>query len=267
MFKEKLLLGQYYPTDSPVHSLHASCKILVVILYATALFVANTWYYWGFLTLVCLAGILVSRIPFRSLWRGLKLVVLFCVIAVVLNIFFYPGDPLWQWGILTVNQGAFSHGLAIGLRLVLLVVFASLLTLTTTPIQLTDGIEDLLTPFRPLHIPAQEIAMMTSIALRFIPTLLDEFERIALAQRARGAKLGQGNLIRRTLSLLPLMVPLFVAAFRRAEDLAQAMEAKCYRGGTGRTRWKVTVWRHRDTVVLSLFGGILLVLIGLRIAL
>lgn len=267
MFKEKLLLGQYYPVDSPVHRLNASCKILVVILYAAALFVANHWYYWGFLTALCLGVILISHIPLHALWRGLKLVVLFCLIAVVLNIFFYPGEPLWQWGFITVNQGAVSHGLAIGLRLVLLVVFASLLTLTTTPIQLTDGIEDLLTPLRPLHVPAHEIAMMTSIALRFIPTLLDEFERIALAQRARGAKLGQGNLIQRTLSLLPLLIPLFVAAFRRAEELSQAMEAKCYRGGEGRTRWKETVWNRRDTVVLSLFGSILVGLILLRIIL
>ena len=265
MFKEKLLLGQYYPVESPIHRLNAGCKILITILYAISLFLANNWLCWGGLSILCLAVIGMSRIPLRALWRGLRVVAVFCLLAVILNIFFYPGETAWQWGFISISQGAFSHGLAIGLRLILLVIFASLLTLSTTPIQLTDGIEALLRPLAPLHVPAHEIAMMMSIALRFIPTLLDEFERIRLAQRSRGARLDQGNLSRRTLALLPLLVPLFVAAFRRAEDLAQAMEAKCYRGGEGRTRWKQSTWKIWDTLALGLFLLLFLGLLLLRI--
>ena len=264
MFKEKLLLGQYYPAASLVHQLNASCKLLITIIYMATLFVANNWYCWSGLLAICLGAAALSRVPLRSLWRGLRPVLIFCLITVLLNIFFYPGETLWRWGFIRVSRGALSQGLAIGLRLVLLVAFASLLTLTTKPIQLTDGLEDLLSILKPLHVPAHEIAMTMSIALRFIPTLMDEFDRIALAQRARGAVLDQGNIIRRTLSLLPLLVPLFVAAFRRAEELAQAMEAKCYRGGQGRTRWKQSSWRFSDSLALGIFVLILAGTIVLR---
>lgn len=267
MFKEKVLLGQYYPTASPVHRLHACGKLIVVFLYMAALFVVNSWLGWGVLTGVCLLTVLLSRVPLRALWRGLKLILIFALLTVVINAFFYGGEHvLWQWRSLCLTTEGVSWGLAMGLRLLLLVAFASLLTLTTTPIALTDGLEDLLSPLRRLHVPAHEIAMMMSIALRFIPMILEEFDRLLLAQRARGANIGgRGRLDKRLLSFVPLLVPLFVAALRRAEDLAQAMEAKCYQGGEGRTRWKLQPWRFCDTLTLMLFCLLLAAAIAQRI--
>ncbi|MBR5429455.1 MAG: energy-coupling factor transporter transmembrane protein EcfT [Firmicutes bacterium] len=254
MLKEKLLLGQYYPADSPVHRLTAHCKILVTLLYMIALFVADDWLGWAVMTAVGVGAVLLSRVPFKAIWRGMKIIIFFCVLTLLLNLFMYPGDTvLWTWRKLTLTAEGLSYGLAMALRLFMLVVFASLLTLTTTPIMLTDGMEKVLSPGRRIGIPAHEIAMMMSIALRFIPTILEEFDRIVLAQRARGADLSKGNVVQRLKAFVPLLVPLFVAAFRRAEDLAQAMEAKCYRGGEGRTRWKVVKWQKRDTVCLIFF--------------
>ena len=254
MFKEKLLIGQYYAVASPVHRLDARCKIIVTLIYMITLFIANNWLAWATLAIVFLLALFLSRVPLKSLWRGLKVMAIFCIITVVINIFVYPGEHiLWSWRVLSISTEGISHGLAMGLRLLLLVAFASLLTLTTTPLALTDGLEDLMRPLERIHVPAHEIAMMTSIALRFVPTILEEFDHIVLAQKARGAKIGEGKLIQRLMSFIPLMVPLFVAAFRRADDLAQAMEAKCYRGGKGRTRWKVSVWHRYDTLVLAFF--------------
>ena len=254
MFKEKLLLGQYYPASSPVHRLCAPAKILITLIYMIALFVAYDWWGWLALAGVGLLVIALSRVPLAALWRGMKLIVLFAVLTMVLNTLFYPGETLWwSWRSLRVTAEGLSYGAAMALRLLLLVAVASLLTLTTTPIMLCDGLETLLTPFSRLGVPAHEIAMMTSIALRFIPTILEEFDRIMLAQRSRGADVGHGNLLQRLAAFVPLLVPLFVAAFRRAEDLAQAMEAKCYHGAAGRTRWKVAKWQRRDTLALSLF--------------
>ena len=254
MLKEKLLLGQYYPAESPVHKLTASCKILVTVIYMVALLVADDWPGWALLTAVGIIAVLISKVPFKAIWRGMKIIVFFCVLTFLLNLFMYPGDHvLFTLGRFRLTAEGLSYGLAMALRLFMLVVFASLLTLTTTPIQLTDGLETLLTPASRIGVPAHEIAMMMSIALRFIPTILEEFDRIVLAQRARGAELTQGNIAQRVKNFVPLLVPLFVAAFRRADDLSQAMEAKCYRGGEGRTRWKVVKWQGRDTVCLVLF--------------
>lgn len=254
LFKEKLLLGQYYPADSAVHRLHAACKIIVTLLYMVTLLVVDSWAAWGFLTLLCIICVALSKVPLITVWRGTQIIAVFALFTWLLNLFLFPGEQvLWQWKFLTITMESLTHGAAMALRLVLLVVFASLMTLTTRPIELTDGLERLLKPFTRVGIPAHEIAMIMSIALRFIPTLLDELERIMLAQRARGADLGQGSLLRRIKAFIPLLVPLFVSAFRRAEDLAQAMEAKCYTGGAGRTRWKEMPWRAADTVVLVFF--------------
>ncbi len=265
MFKEKLLLGQYYPGDSPVHRLDARAKISISLIYMISLFVADDWTGWGFMALICGAAIALSRIPLAALWRGLKLILFFAGLTLVLNMFIYPGEALWSWRSFSITREGLIYGFAMGLRLILLVLFASLLTLTTTPIQLTDGLESLLQPLSRIKVPAHEIAMMMSIALRFIPTVLEEFDRIILAQKARGADLSKGNLAKRAAQLAPLLVPLFVAAFRRAEDLAQAMEAKCYRGGEGRSRWKAAVWQRRDSMALGLFIAMALALIIERI--
>ncbi|MEG1661435.1 MAG: energy-coupling factor transporter transmembrane component T, partial [Clostridiales bacterium] len=235
MFKEKLLIGEYYATSSPVHELNAVTKLMVSFLYMISLFIADNWWGWGSLTVVAVVVVGCSRIPLKALWRGLKLIFIFCLITMIFNFFLYPGEPIWSWGILKLSREGISYGLAMGLRLFLLVGFASLLTLTTKPIALTDGLEKILTPLKRIGVPAHEIAMMMSIALRFIPTILEEFDRIVLAQRARGASISKGNLFQRCAAMIPLLVPLLVAAFRRADDLAQAMEAKCYSGGTGRS--------------------------------
>ena len=253
MIKERLLIGQYYPIESPIHRLNARVKIVATLIYMIALFVVNNWFGWGFLAVLAIAAVIASRVPFKAVWRGLKVIIFFAAITFLLNIFVHPGEELWSWGFISISREGLIYGLAMGLRLLLLVLFASLLTLTTTPIELTDGLESLLQPGRRIGIPAHEIAMVMSIALRFIPTILEEFDRIILAQRARGAAITKGNIFKRLKALLPMLVPLFVSSFRRAEELADAMEAKCYRGGSGRTKWKIAPWRGIDTVVLVFF--------------
>lgn len=267
MLREKLLIGQYLAIDSPVARLSAQCKLLCTLLYMIALFVANNWYQWGLLSALCLAAILLSRAPWRALWRALRPVLVFCAMIVVVDTLFYPGEPLWQWGIVTVTREGIHFGLAMGLRLLLIVLFAALLTLTTEPIRLTDGLEALFAPLKKIGFPAHEIAMMMALALRFIPTMLDEFERIMLAQRARGARIAKRNLWRKAQSLLPVLVPLFAGAFRRADDLAQAMEARCYRGGRGRSKWKTQRFGCADLLTLLFFLLLLAALILLRMEL
>lgn len=265
MFKERLLIGQYYPINSPVHRLNGRVKIIVTLIYMIALFIVDDWWGWGGFALLAASSILVSRIPFKAIWRGMKIIVVFAIITFVLNIFIYPGEAIFSLGSLTVTQEGLIHGFAMSLRLLLLVLFASLLTLTTRPIVLTDAMEQLLTVLPRFKIKAHEIAMMMSIALRFIPTILEEFDRIVLAQRARGAIISQGNIFKRAKSFIPMLVPLFISAFRRAEDLANAMEARCYRGGEGRSKWRVIPWRTWDTVVLVAFFLILAAAIVSRI--
>ncbi len=265
MLTDNLLIGQYYSAKSLVHGLNAKSKIIASMLYMIALFVVDSFIGYGFLSLVFISTLLLSRIPILVLLKGLKMIFFFCVLTWVLNAFFQPGQIIWQWQFLKLTVEGLIHGAAMALRLLLLVAFASLLTLTTTPLALTDGLEELLNPLRRFKVPAHEIAMIMSIALRFIPTILDEFERIILAQRARGANLSQGNILQRVKALLPLLVPLFVSAFRRADDLAQAMEAKCYRGGIGRTRFKLIPWQKQDSLYLGSFIVSLLAAIVLRI--
>ena len=253
LIKERLLIGQYYPVDSPIHRLNAKAKLLVTLIYMIAIFVVNNWIGWGALTVLAIAAVIISRVPFKAVWRGLKIITFFALLTFVLNVFVYPGEPIGTWSFISISLEGIIYGLAMGLRLLLLVLFASLLTLTTTPIDLTDGLEGLLNPLRRIGVPAHEIAMVMSIALRFIPTILEEFDRIILAQRARGAGITKGNIFKRMKALIPMLIPLFVSAFRRAEDMADAMEAKCYRGGEGRTKWKIAPWRKCDTLVMIFF--------------
>ena len=265
LFSDRLLIGQYYPSGSPLHRLDARSKVIVTMLYMIALFVARGWCSYAFLTFVFVFAVAVARIPISSLIRGMKLIIFFVLLTMVMNAFFTPGETLWSWRSFKLTREGLNLGAAMGLRLLLLVSFASLLTLTTEPLALTDGLEKLLKPARRIGVPAHEIAMMMSIALRFIPTILEEFDRIVLAQRARGADIAQGNIAKRLAAMMPLLVPLFVAAFRRAEELAQAMEAKCYRGGEGRSRWRQSRWRAWDTAYTALFTMILFCMIAIRI--
>ncbi|MCL2496332.1 MAG: energy-coupling factor transporter transmembrane protein EcfT, partial [Clostridiales bacterium] len=240
-------------------------KIIASLLYMITLFVVSGWPAYFALTLVFALTLAISRIPFPALLRGLKLIFIFVLLTMILNAFFTPGTALWSWRSFTLTKEGLNHGAAMGLRLLLLVSFASLLTLITEPLALTDGLESLLKPLRRLGVPAHEIAMMMSIALRFIPTILEEFDRIVLAQRARGADVAKGNLMKRIAAMMPLLVPLFVAAFRRADELAQAMEAKCYCGGEGRSRWRRSQWHMKDTLYIGIFIALLLGAVAARI--
>ncbi len=259
MVKEGMPFGRYLVGNSWLHQRNAASKILAIFLYMIALFVADNWLMWGLLALVCFGMLALGQIPLKSLWHGTKLILILAVITFVLNLFLYPGEVLWSWGWLEITREGVFYGSAYALRLLLLIMSAAILTLTTSPIRLTDGLEDLMQPLKKIKVPVHEIAMMMSIALRFLPTLQEEFQRIQLAQRARGADFGgKGNVFKKMNRMIPLLIPLFVSSLRWAEELAQAMEARCYRGGEGRTRWKQAAWQRQDTLLLA--GSILLFL-------
>lgn len=248
-------IGQYLPKESPVHRLDPRTKIAAVTILTVAIFVVRDFGGYSLLTLFLLGVVLTSQIPVGYLLRGLRPVLFLLLLTVVLNMFFsgiQGGTVLFHLGPLVTTREAVVRALFIGYRLVALVLVTSLLTFTTSPVELTDGIERILRPFRRLGVPAHELAMMMTIALRFIPTLMEETEKIMKAQMARGAEFDQGSLMRRARALVPVLVPLFVSAFRRADELALAMEARCYRGGDQRTRMKVLRFSPRDAVALAI---------------
>ncbi|MBX5464016.1 MAG: energy-coupling factor transporter transmembrane protein EcfT [Clostridia bacterium] len=235
---EALTIGHYVPGDSPVHRLDSRVKLLLTMAYVVVLFFAARPAAYAALLLLPLAGYLLARMPLGMVWQGLRPVAFVLLLTVVLNALMTPGHPLYRLGRVAVTAEGLRLGLEMAVRLILLMVTSTLLTLTTSPIELTDGLESLLRPFRRVGVPAHELAMMMTIALRFIPTLLEEAQNILKAQQARGADFESGNLLRRARAMVPLLVPLFVGAFRRADELATAMEARCYHGGEGRTRYR-----------------------------
>jgi len=256
MLKGSITIGQYIPGNSAVHQLDPRTKIIGTLLYVVILFLVGSWTGYGVMALLTGLVAAVARLPLRLLLRGLRPVVFIIFLTMVLNMVMTPGQILYQFGPITVTDEGLVHGGRMALRLLLLIMTTSMLTLTTPPIDLTDGIEYLLSPFRRVGVPAHELAMMMTIALRFIPTLLQETERIMKAQMARGADFESGGLIKRAKSMIPLLVPLFVSAFRRADDLALAMEARCYRGGEGRTRFKILEMTGSDvTAALIMAAG------------
>lgn len=250
-----ITIGQYYPADSFVHKLDPRFKILAVLAYIIAAFFVKT--YIGLFVLLAFLTVAVaaSRIPLKVLLRGLKAIYVLLGITFVFNALLSGGQTeyfrLW---IFRLTREGLVRAVFMALRLIMLITGASLLTLTTAPIALTDGMERLLSPFAKLHFPAHEVAMMMTIALRFIPTLTEEADRIMKAQSARGASFDEGGLIKRAKSVIPLLVPLFVSAFRRAEELAMAMEVRCYHGGEGRTRLHVLRFTRRDAIGLATFA-------------
>jgi energy-coupling factor transport system permease protein len=246
-----ITIGQYYPADSWIHKLDPRVKILSTFIFIIALFIANRYIGYA-MTFVFLWGIIsISKVPVKFILKGLKAIFVIILITVALNIFMTPGETiLWAYkGIRITGEGLYLAGL-MAIRLIFLIIGSSILTLTTSPIQLTDGIESLLNPFKKIGIPAHEIAMMMTIALRFIPILLEETDKIMKAQMARGADFESGGIIKRAKSLIPLLVPLFISAFRRADELAMAMEARCYRGGENRTRMKQLIIEKQDHVAM-----------------
>lgn len=231
-----ITIGQYYSCESVIHRLDARLKIMAALFFIVELFIVNDFV--GFaVCAVCLALVVkVSKVPFSFIMRGMKPILLILIFTFCLNIFMVKGEVLFRIGFLKITDAGLYTAAFMAIRLVMLIIGTSLLTFTTKPINLTDGIESLLNPFRHIGVPTHELAMMMSIALRFIPTLLEETDKIIKAQQARGADFETGNIIRRAKALVPILVPLFVSAFRIAQDLAMAMEARCYKGGKGRTR-------------------------------
>ncbi len=243
-----ITIGQYYPGDSFLHRLDPRTKLIGVLLYMVALFVVNNFWGLGAMLLLSLVVVGISRVPLRYFFRGLKAIVLIVLLTVGLQMFMTPGEVLWEWGFLSVTREGIRQAVFMATRLLLLVSVTSILTLTTTPISLTDGIENLLKPFQRIGLPAHELAMMMTIALRFIPTLAEETDKIMKAQAARGADFESGNLLERAKAMIPLLVPLFMNSFKRADELAIAMEARCYHGGEGRTRLKALRYGRRDAL-------------------
>lgn len=248
-------VGQYVPGDSAVHRLDPRTKLIATLVFMVVIFLIPGFAGQGAFTAFLLALIVAARISLGYVLRGLRPVFFLLVLSVTLNLFFGSdaegGRVLWRLGPFVATWGGLVRGLFVSYRLVLLVVATSLLTFTTSPVSLADGMERLLRPFQRLGVPAHELAMMMTIALRFIPTLLEETEKILKAQMARGADFTSGGLMRRLRALLPILVPLFVSAFRRADELAQAMEARCYRGGESRTRMKELRYAAGDLVALA----------------
>ena len=244
-----ITLGQYYPGNSFIHRLDPRTKILTTLLLIIAVFLANTAIGYGILCAMVVLIIAVSGIPLMMVLKSVKPLLLIIVMTLLLHTLLGQGEHvLYQWKIFKVTEEGLQMGVKMSMRLILLLMISSILTFTTSPIVLTDGIESLLRPFRVIGVPAHELAMMMTIALRFIPTLMEETDRIIKAQTARGADFSGGNLLARAKNMLPILVPLFISAFRRADDLAVAMEARCYRGGNGRTRMHQLAYRSGDFI-------------------
>lgn len=244
-----ITLGQFFPGDTFIHRLDPRTKLIAVILYIVALFNAKGVVTYAMVMAVLVLCILVSRVPFRSLTRGLKPIYIIVAFTAIMNLFFTSGTPLGTgWLLSHITQEGLRSAIYMILRIVMLIMGTFLLTYTTSPISLTDGLESLLSPLKKLRLPIHELAMMMSIALRFIPTLVEETDKIMSAQKARGADFESGGLIHRAKALVPILIPLFISAFRRAEELALAMECRCYRGGEGRTRLRQLRYHWQDGI-------------------
>ena len=251
-----ITIGQYVKGDSILHRLDPRTKIFGMLAIMAALFFVNNWIGLVYAAVVVFAVLFASQVPLKFYIRGVKPLRWILLFTAAIQIFLTPGEIIWQWGILHITAEGVRLAIFMCVRLVLLVMTTSVLTLTTTPIVLTDAVENLLSPFKRIGVPAHELAMMMTIALRFIPLLADETEKIMAAQKARGAAFDEGGLMDRARALLPILVPLFLSAINRASELAMAMEARCYHGGEGRTRLHELHYENRDRV-----AGILVALI------
>ncbi len=243
-----ITLGQYYPANSVLHRLDPRVKFVGTLLFIISVFVFNTFPGYGVATIFLVAMIGISKVPVKFMFKGLKAIFIILLITVIFNMILTPGEVLWRLGFLKVTREGLIMAGKMTIRLTYLVIGSSIMTLTTTPNQLTDGLESLMGPLKKIKVPVHEISMMMSIALRFIPILLEETDKIMKAQIARGADFESGNLIQKAKSMVPLLVPLFISAFRRANDLAMAMEARCYNGGEGRTQMKPLKYHSRDYI-------------------
>lgn len=261
---KNITIGQYFPGETVIHRLDPRVKLLGTFAFIIALFFINSFYPYILVLAFILAAIKLSKVPLNYVIKGLKPLFMIISITFLINLFMTRGEILFEIGPLDVTKEGLMQATFMALRLIFLVMGTSLLTLTTSPISLTDGIERLLKPLSKVGVPAHELAMMMTIALRFIPTLLEETDKIMKAQMARGADFESGNIMNRAKSLVPLLVPLFVSAFRRADELAMAMEARCYRGGENRTRMKELRLEKSDFVALSITTIFVAVIITYR---
>ena len=254
MALKDITLGQYFPGNSVVHRLDPRTKLIAVVLYIVALFLCRFFVTYAVMFAALCLCIKLSKVPVKSIVGGLKPVLLIVIITALLNLFYTPGEHvlLKVWVLTVTLEGVYAAFFMV-VRIMMLIAGTFLLTYTTSPILLTDGLEALLNPLKKIKVPVHELAMMMSIALRFIPTLIEETDKIMCAQRARGADFETGNLIQRAKALIPLLVPLFISAFRRADELAVAMECRCYRGGEGRTRLRQLKYQNIDRVALLFF--------------
>ena len=257
-----ITLGQYFPGNSVIHRLDPRTKLITLIVYIVALFVAKSWISYGVMLAFLLISIKISAIPLKSIVRGMKPLVMILVFTGILNLFFtQEGEVLVDFWMITITAGGLKRAVFMVVRILMLITGTFLLTYTTSPISLTDGLESLMNPLKKIHVPVHELSMMMCIALRFIPTLIEETDKIMSAQKARGADFENGSLMERAKALIPILVPLFIGAFRRADELATAMECRCYQGGEGRTKMKLLRYCRNDFYAFGT-GVILMVLVG-----
>ena len=255
-----ITLGQYFPGNSPIHRLDPRTKLIMLVVYIVALFLAKSWISYALMLAFLAVVIKISTIPLKSILKGMKPLVMILVFTGILNLFFTQEGPvLVDFWIITITLGGLTRAVFMMLRILMLITGTFLLTYTTSPISLTDGLESLMGPLKKIKVPVHELSMMMCIALRFIPTLIEETDKIMCAQKARGADFETGSIIDRAKALIPILVPLFIGAFRRADELATAMECRCYQGGEGRTKMKLLRYHRND---LTAFGiGIAMIVV------
>lgn len=261
-----ITIGQYYPTESVIHRLDPRVKLVATLVFLVSLFLFDS--FWGYIpALIFLFTIIkISGVPFRYIVRGLKAVIVLLLFTLIFNVFLTKGEnELISWKFIHIYEEGLLLAAFMAIRLTMLIIGSSMMTFTTTPNQLTDGMERLFSPLKWIKVPVHEVAMMMSIALRFIPILLEETDKIMKAQQARGADFESGNLLKRAKALIPILVPLFVSAFRRAGDLAMAMEVRCYHGGEGRTKMKPLRYQRRDAAAYGVLAGYLGIMILVKI--
>lgn len=263
--KQKLIIGRYMPYDSFVHRLDPRAKLLATIFYIVLIFFANNWQTYLVLSLLVLLGIFLSKVPMEYFIKGVRPMLVLFLFTAALQVLFTPGQTTYfSIGFVSISQEGIVQGIFVFLRFVLIIFMSILLTLTTEALRLTDAIEYFLTPFKKMNFPVHDLALMLSIGLRFVPTLMDEAEKIMNAQRARGMDFNEGTITQRIRNFVPLLVPLFNSSFDRAFDLATAMEARDYQGGKGRSKYRKLTWKFWDTVVILSFIGVLMLVLNLR---
>lgn len=260
-------IGQYYPSDSVIHRLDPRLKLILAIAYIVVIFFIDTFIAYGLLLIFVLFLIFISKVPLLKVLKSLRAIIFLVVFTVILTILFFRGAPedlLWGWGIIQIYKTALINSSLMALRIIFLVLGPSVLTLTTTPVELTDALERLLKPLSYIKLPVHELAIIMQIALRLIPTLVEETDKIISAQKARGAEFDSGNLFKRAKAMLPVLIPLFVSSFRRADELAYAMDSRCYRGAKGRTRMKIMKIKWADVFAVLLFAAFFFIMLVLR---